>query len=92
MHGHGGVLLEHLKYLSLHLDLGSADRFLWQASTSWMMWNLQVSGLLVGSTIVLYDGSPTYPHTDRMWQVVSEPTSRCSVPGPATCWRVPRRT
>jgi acetoacetyl-CoA synthetase len=72
VHGHGGVLLEHLKYLSLHLDLGSADRFLWQASTSWMMWNLQVSGLLVGSTIVLYDGSPTYPHTDRMWQLVSE--------------------
>ena len=72
VHGHGGVLLEHLKYLSLHLDLGPDDRFLWQASTSWMMWNLQVSGLLVGSTIVLYDGSPTYPHTDGMWQVVAE--------------------
>jgi acetoacetyl-CoA synthetase len=72
VHGHGGVLLEHLKYLSLHLDLGPDDRFMWQSSTSWMMWNLLVSGLLVGSTVVLYDGSPTYPHTDSLWQVVAD--------------------
>ena len=72
VHGHGGVLLEHLKYLSLHLDLKPDDRFLWQSSTSWMMWNLLVSGLLVGSTVVLYDGSPTYPHTDGLWQVVAD--------------------
>jgi acetoacetyl-CoA synthetase len=72
VHGHGGVVLEHLKYLSLHLDLGPGDRFMWQSSTSWMMWNLLVSGLLVGSTVVLYDGSPTYPHTDSLWQVVSD--------------------
>lgn len=72
VHGHGGVLLEHLKYLSLQLDLKPTDRFLWQSSTSWMMWNLLVSGLLVGSTIVLYDGSPTYPDIDRMWRVVAD--------------------
>lgn len=72
VHGHGGVLLEHLKHLSLHLDLKPDDRFLWQSSTSWMMWNLLVSGLLVGSTVVLYDGSPTHPHTDSLWQVVSD--------------------
>ena len=72
VHGHGGVLLEHLKYLSLHLDLKPDDRFLWQSSTSWMMWNLLVSGLLVGSTVVLYDGSPTYPHTDSLWQVAAD--------------------
>ena len=58
-------MLEHVKYLSLQLDLKPEDRFLWQSSTSWMMWNLLVSGLLVGSTIVLYDGSPTYRH-DRL--------------------------
>jgi len=72
VHGHGGVLVEHLKYLSLQLDLTPADRFLWQSSTSWMMWNLLVSGLLVGSTIVLYDGSPTFGRTDYLWQVVAE--------------------
>jgi acetoacetyl-CoA synthetase len=72
VHGHGGVVLEHIKYLSLQLDLKAEDRFLWQSSTSWMMWNLLVSGLLVGSTIVLYDGSPTYGHTDHLWQVAAE--------------------
>jgi acetoacetyl-CoA synthetase len=72
VHGHGGVVLEHMKYLSLHLDLGPGDRFMWQSSTSWMMWNLLVSGLLVGSTVVLYDGSPTHPNTDSLWKVVAD--------------------
>lgn len=72
VHGHGGVLLEHLKYLSLQLDLKPTDRFMWQSSTSWMMWNLLVSGLLMGSTVVLYDGSPSYPDIDAMWRVVAE--------------------
>jgi acetoacetyl-CoA synthetase len=72
VHGHGGVALEHLKYLGLQLDLKPEDRFFWQSSTSWMMWNLLVSGLLVGSTIVLYDGSPTYKHTDHLWQVAAD--------------------
>ena len=58
VHGHGGILLEHLKVLSLHNDLGARDRFFWFTSTGWMMWNYLVSGLLMGSTIVLYDGSP----------------------------------
>ena len=72
VHGHGGVVLEHLKYLSLHLDLKPGDRFFWQSSTSWMMWNLMVGGLLLGSTIVLYDGSPTYQHTDYLWKVAAD--------------------
>jgi acetoacetyl-CoA synthetase len=72
LHSHGGVVLEHVKYLSLQLDLKPQDRFFWQSSTSWMMWNLLVSGLLVGSTIVLYDGSPTHGKTDRLWQVAAE--------------------
>ena len=63
VHGHGGALMEHLKYLSLQLDLHRGDRYLWYSSTSWMMWNLLVSGLLVDTTIVLYDGSPTYRTT-----------------------------
>ena len=44
--GHGGILLEHLKSLSLHLDLGPDDRFFWFTTTGWMMWNFLVSGLL----------------------------------------------
>lgn len=72
VHGHGGALLEHLKYLSLQLDLHAGDRFLWYSSTSWMMWNLLVSGLLVDTTIVLYDGSPTHPSTDGLWRVAAE--------------------
>lgn len=72
VHGHGGVLLEHLKYLSLQVDLKLADRFLWQSTTSWMMWNFLLGGLLVGSTIVLYDGSPTYPQTDSLWKIAAD--------------------
>ncbi|CAN5428471.1 acetoacetate--CoA ligase [soil metagenome] len=72
VHGHGGVLLEHLKYLALQVDLHPDDRFLWYSTTSWMMWNFLAGGLLVGSTIVLYDGSPTYPHTGSLWQVVAD--------------------
>jgi len=72
VHGHGGVLLEHLKYLSLHLDLHPGDRFLWYSSTSWAMWNILVSGLMVDATIVLYDGSPTHPTTDGLWRVAAD--------------------
>ena len=72
VHGHGGVVLEHLKYLSLHLDLHPGDRFLWYSSTSWVMWNLLLSGLLVDCTIVLYDGSPTHLTTDGLWRVAAE--------------------
>ncbi|OBI22013.1 acetoacetate-CoA ligase [Mycobacterium sp. E2327] len=72
VHGHGGVVLEHLKYLTLQLDLHPDDRFLWYSSTSWMMWNFLVSGLLVDTTIVLYDGSPTHPGTDGLWKVAAD--------------------
>ncbi|MEO9221743.1 MAG: acetoacetate--CoA ligase, partial [Mycobacteriaceae bacterium] len=72
VHGHGGVLLEHLKSLGLHLDLRAGETLFWYTSTNWMMWNLNVSGLLMGATVVLYDGSPTYPGPDRLWQVVED--------------------
>ncbi|WP_053710714.1 acetoacetate--CoA ligase [Streptomyces sp. NRRL B-3648] len=58
VHGHGGVLLEHLKILGLHSDLGVGDRLLWYTTTHWMMWNLVVSSLLTGATTCTYDGSP----------------------------------
>ncbi|HEU5003279.1 MAG TPA: acetoacetate--CoA ligase [Actinomycetota bacterium] len=67
--GHGGILLEHLKALALHMDLGEGDRFFWFTTTGWMMWNLLVGGLLVGSTVVLYDGSPAYPDLGALWRL-----------------------
>ena len=65
----GGILLEHLKELSLHLDLSEKDRYFWFTSTGWMIWNLLAGGLLVGATLVLYDGSPAYPDMNALWQL-----------------------
>lgn len=70
--GHGGILLEHLKALSLHLDLTPEDRFFWFTTTGWMMWNFLISGLLLGMTVVLYDGSPGYPDMRALWQFAEE--------------------
>ena len=72
VHGHGGILLEHLKIHALHHDLGPADRFFWFTTTGWMMWNYLASGLLVDSTIVLYDGSPADPDLGALWRMAGE--------------------
>ena len=72
VHGHGGIVVEHLKTLALHHDLGPGERFFWFTTTGWMMWNLLISGLLVGSTIVMYDGSPGYPHLRTLWQLAEK--------------------
>jgi acetoacetyl-CoA synthetase len=72
MHGHGGVVLEHLKALSFHQDLRPGDVFTWYTTTGWMMWNYLAGGLLAGVTIMLYDGSATYPETDRLWRLAAE--------------------
>ncbi len=72
VHGHGGILLEHLKALALHTDLGPADRFCWFTTTGWMMWNYLVSGLAVGSTIVAFDGNPAHPDLVELWRLASE--------------------
>src|ERR1700730_1229569 len=70
VHGHGGILLEHLKALSLHLDLHLDDKFFWFTSAGWMMWNFLVSGLALGVTVVLYDGSPKYPDLSALWKLI----------------------
>ena len=72
LHGHGGILLEHLKILALHHDLGPADRFFWFSTTGWMMWNYLVSGLAVDATIVLFDGSPGHPDLGSLWRMAGE--------------------
>lgn len=72
VHGHGGILLEHLKNHALSWDLGPGDTMLWFSTTAWMMWNALVSGLLVGSRIVLVDGNPLYPSLDWQWRLAEE--------------------
>jgi acetoacetyl-CoA synthetase len=69
--GHGGIVLEHLKALSLHCDIGPGKRFFWFTTTGWMMWNFLVSGLLAGAAIVLYDGSPAHPGPSVLWELAA---------------------
>src|SRR5690348_8450754 len=59
--GQGGILVEHLKMLGLHVDAQAGDRLFWFTTTGWMMWNFLVSGLLTDAAVVLYDGNPGYP-------------------------------
>lgn len=72
VHGHGGILLEHLKNHALSWDLRAGDRILWFSTTAWMMWNALVSGLLVGSSIVLIDGNPLYPDLSWQWRLAEQ--------------------
>ncbi|WP_156290323.1 acetoacetate--CoA ligase [Oceanobacillus salinisoli] len=68
----GGILIEHLKALTFHCDLTENDRFFWYTTTGWMMWNFLIGGLLTGSTIILYDGNPSYPDNNRLWKLAEE--------------------
>lgn len=72
IHGAGGTFLQHLKELGLHTDLHATDRFCFYTTCGWMMWNWMVSGLAFGATLVLYDGSPTYPHSTRLFELVEQ--------------------
>ena len=75
IHGHGGILLEHLKNHSLSWDLGPEDRLMWFTTTAWMMWNALVSALLVGTSIVMLDGNPMFPDLDQQWRLAMETES-----------------
>ncbi|MGV9294546.1 acetoacetate--CoA ligase [Amycolatopsis sp. NPDC003676] len=70
--GHGGIVVEHLKALGLQSGLGPGDRFFWFTTTGWMMWNFVASALLVGATIVLYDGSPGHPDLNALWHLAEQ--------------------
>jgi acetoacetyl-CoA synthetase len=67
--GQGGILLEHLKKLHLHVDAHPGDRLFWFTTTGWMMWNFIVSGLLTRAAIVLYDGNPGHPDMNTLWDL-----------------------
>jgi acetoacetyl-CoA synthetase len=77
VHGHGGILLEHLKKLHLHVDARPGDRIMWFSTTGWMMWNFLVGALLTDAVVVLYDGSPKWPSMDALWDLVAEERLTC---------------
>ena len=83
VHGHGGILLEHLKKMWLHLDAREGDRVFWFTTTGWMMWNFLAGVLLTDAAIVLYDGSPTWPQPDTLWQLAEEAEVSCFGAGAA---------
>lgn len=70
--GHGGILLEQLKTIRLQHDLRPGDVFFWFTTTGWMMWNFLIGGLLAGTTILLYDGSPVHPGPTRLWELAAQ--------------------
>ena len=80
VHGHGGITLEHLKTLGLQIDLGPDSCFFWFTTTGWMMWNFLVSGLAMGSTVVLFDGNPGYPDIGATWRVAEATGVTTSAP------------
>ncbi len=72
VHSQGGIVVEHVKLGAFHLDLGPEDRFHWFSSSGWIMWNCQMAGLLMGSTICIYDGNPGWPDWNALWRFVGE--------------------
>jgi acetoacetyl-CoA synthetase len=72
VHSQGGILMEHLKKVVLHIDLEPGDRFFWFTTTGWMMWNVVVAGLLTGATALLYDGNPGYPDMNVLWEFAEQ--------------------
>ena len=77
VHGHGGILLEHLKKLNLHVDGRAGDSVFWFTTTGWMMWNFLVSALLTPASIVLYDGNPGHPDMDVLWDLAEAAGITC---------------
>ena len=72
VHGHGGIVLTQLKTMALQHDLRPGDRLLFLGSTGWIVWNLQLGGLLAGATVVLWDGSPTWPDSAALWRFIDD--------------------
>ena len=70
--GAGGILINHLKELILHTDLGRDDIHFFITTCSWMMWNWIMSSLAIGNTLILYDGNPNYPDIGAMWKLIED--------------------
>ena len=72
VHSHGGIVLVSMKDMRLQLDVAPEDRFHWYSSSGWIMWNSQVSALLVGATACIYDGNAGWPDSNSLWSFVAE--------------------
>lgn len=72
VHGHGGIVLTHLKTLALQHDVREGDRMLFLGGTGWIVWNMMLGAMLVGATTVLYDGNPAWPDDDALWRFLDE--------------------
>ena len=70
-HVHGGFPVKAAQDLAHCFDLQERDVILWSTDIGWMMgpW-LIAGGLMLGATIVLYDGTPDFPDASRMWSLV----------------------
>ncbi len=77
VHGQGGILVEHLKKLGLHLDAQRGDRVFWFTTTGWMMWNFLVGVLLTEASVVLFDGNPGYPDLNTLWDLAERTEMTC---------------
>lgn len=77
VHGHVGILVEHLKGMHLHLNLGPESVMFFYSTTGWMMWNVLVASLLTGASAVLYDGSPMHPDPSFLWKLAAETRATC---------------
>jgi acetoacetyl-CoA synthetase len=83
VHGHGGILVEHLKNEGLSWDLKPGDRLMWFTTTAWMMWNALVSALLLRASIVMIDGNPAYPDLSFQWRLAERTRPTMMGAGPA---------
>ena len=98
VHGHGGILLEFMKFLGLHVDLKPGGRFFWFSTTGWVMWNICQGGLLLGCTSILYDGSPGHPDMGVVWEFAEKSrmnllgTSAAFITGCMNAQLEPRKT
>lgn len=72
VHGAGGTILQHMKELVLHTNLTDMYKIFYFTTCGWMMWNWLVSSLSVGATVVLYDGSPSYPDLGVLWKIAQD--------------------
>ncbi len=91
VHGHGGILIEHLKNHGLSWDLGHGDRLLWFTTTAWMMWNALVSALLTHASIVMIDGNPAWPDLTFQWRLAEETGATSSGSARLSRWPAARK-
>ncbi len=72
LHTAGGALLENLKSHALQFDVKPGDRIYMSCAAGWVVWNIMLIALGCGATVVLYDGSPFFPHRDQLVRQASE--------------------